>query len=98
MEKYSIELSKKEREFLVVIVTKGKRPVAEVRRANILLAVDKGEHGDLRWTDARAAEAYRVTEQTVRNLKRRCCKEGPIASVRRKRSDRPDNVKPDRGD
>ena len=95
MERYAIELSAEERRELTEIATKGSGPVARARRANILLAVDKGEHGDLRWTDARAAEAYRVSEQTVRNLKRRCCEEEPLEAVGRRPRCRPGNLKID---
>lgn len=95
MERYAVELSAEEREELLAVATRGRGPVAESRRASVLLAVDKGEHGDLRWTDARAAEAYRVTEQTVRNVKRRCCEEGPLAAVGRRPRSRPGNVKID---
>ena len=95
MGRYAIEPSEAERSELARIATKGKGPVADARRASVLLAVDKGAFADLRWTDARAAEACRFTEQTVRNLKKRCCEEGPLAAVGRKPRPRPGNVKLD---
>ena len=91
MERYVVELMEEERSELVRIATKGRGPIADARRASVLLAVDRG----LRWTDARAAEAYRVTEQTVRNVKKRCCEEGPVAAVGRKPRSKPGNVKID---
>lgn len=95
MAKHVIELSLEERDELLAIATRGRGPVADARRASVLLAVDKGRFADLRWVDARAAEAYRVSEQTVRNLKRRCCEEGPLAACRRRPRPRPGNVKID---
>lgn len=95
MGKYTIELSLDEREELLRVATRGSGPVADARRASVLLAVDKGGFADLRWTDARAAEAYRVSVQTVRNLKRRCCEEGPVAACGRRPRTKPGNVKID---
>ena len=95
MERYAIELTEEERSELVRIATTGRGPVADARRASVLLAVDRGPFADLRWTDAKAAEAYRVTEQTVRNVKRRCCEEGPLAAVGRRPRKKPGNVKID---
>ena len=95
MERYAVELLEDERSELVRIATKGRGPIADARRASVLLAVDRGPFADLRWTDARAAEAYRFTEQTVRNVKKRCCEEGPLAAVGRKPRSKPGNVKID---
>ena len=95
MEKYRVELTEGERAELLAVVGRGTSPAAKVRRANILLAVDRGEHADLMMTDAQAAAAYRASEQTVRNLKRQLVCEGLEAAVGRKARSRPGNVKID---
>ena len=52
-EKYRVELTAEERGELLAVVRRGKGGAAQVRRANILLAVDVGEHADLRMSEAR---------------------------------------------
>lgn len=95
MAKYRVELSREERGILEKMVSKGKASAQLVKRANILLAVDRGEFADLRWTDAQAAEAYRCSEQTVTNAKRDLVEEGFERAMSRKKRTRPGNVKID---
>lgn len=95
MSKYRVELTEEERDGLIELVTKGKGAAAAIRRANILLAVDRGEHAGLRMTDAQAAAAYHASEQTVTNVKRDFVEKGLGPALARKRRARPGNVKID---
>jgi len=95
MQRYRIELTEDEREELLGIVTRGKAAAATIAHANVLLAVDTGEHAELRMTSAQAAAAYHVSERTVDNVKRRLAEEGMGAALGRKPRSRPGNVKID---
>ena len=95
MLKYRIELTEDEREELLGIVTKGKAAAATIAHANVLLAVDAGEHAELKMTSAQAAAAYHVSERTVDNVKRKLAEEGMDAALSRKPRSKPGNVKID---
>lgn len=95
MAKYRVELSEEERGILEGMLSKGKSSAQLVKRASILLAVDRGEFGDLRWTDAQAARAYRCSEQTVTNVKRDLVEDGFDSAMSRKKRKSPGNVKID---
>lgn len=94
-EKYRVELTEEERGELLSVVKRGKGGAAQVRRANILLAVDVGEHADLRMSEAEAAKAYRASAKTVFNLKKKLVTEGFEGVLERKRRPAPGNVKVD---
>lgn len=94
-EKYRVELTEDERGELLSVVKRGKGGAAQVRRANILLAVDVGEHADLRMSEAEAARAYRASAKTVFNLKKKLVTEGFDGVLERKRRKTPGNVKVD---
>lgn len=94
-EKYRVELTVEERGELLSVVKRGKGGAAQVRRANILLAVDVGEHADLRMSEAEAAKAYRASAKTVFNLKKKLVTEGFEGVLERKRRPAPGNVKVD---
>ena len=74
---------------------RGRGSAAEIKRANILLAVDRGELAELRMTDEEAARVYHSTPKTVYNLKRKLVEEGFDGVLARKRRPRPGNVKID---
>ena len=95
MTKYRVELTQGEREELLVRVNRGSGRAAEIKRANLLLAVDQGGFADLRMTDAEAARAYHSTVKTVYNLKRKLVEEGFDGVLARKARSRPRNVKID---
>ena len=95
MMKYKIELTEEERSELLAVVTKGKAAAATIAHANILLAVDSGEHAELRMTSAQAAAAYHVSERTVDNVKRKLVEEGMDTALSRKPRSKPGNVKID---
>lgn len=94
-EKYRVELTEDERGELLSVVKRGKGGAAQVRRANILLAVDVGEHADLRMSETEAARAYRASAKTVFNLKKKLVTEGFDGVLERKRRKTPGNVKVD---
>ena len=95
MTKYRVELTQGEREELLARVNRGSGRAAEIKRANLLLAVDQGGFADLRMTDKEAAMAYRSTVKTVHDLKRRLVEEGFDGVLARKARSRPGNVKID---
>lgn len=95
MAKYRVELTGEERAELLARVNRGTGSAAEIKRANILLAVDSGEFADLRMGDEEAARAYRSTPKTVYSLKRKLVEEGFEGVLGRKRRSRPGNVKID---
>lgn len=97
MAKYRVELTAGEREKLLARVNRGRGSAAEIKRANILLAVDRGELAELRMTDEEAARVYHSTPKTVYNLKRKLVEEGFDGVLARKRRTRPGNVKIDGG-
>jgi len=95
MAKYRVELTAGEREELLARVNRGRGSAAEIKRANILLAVDRGEHAELRMTDEEAARVYHSTPKTVYNLKRRLVEEGFDGVCARRRRKAPGNRKID---
>lgn len=94
-EKYRVELTEEEREELLSVVKRGRGGAAQVRRANILLAVDVGDHADLGMGEAEAAKACRASAKTVFNLKKKLVTEGFGGVLERKRRPAPGNVKVD---
>ena len=95
MTKYRVELTQGEREELLARVNRGSGRAAEIKRANLLLAVDQGGFADLRMTDKETAMAYRSTVKTVHDLKRRLVEEGFDGVLARKARRGPGNVKID---
>lgn len=93
--KYVVTLTGDEREDLLAVVDRGRAPATQTRHANILLAVDRGEHAGPGMTDAQAAAACHSTTQTVRTVKRQFVEEGLGRAIRRKRRERPSRVKID---
>ena len=83
MEKYRVELTESERGELLGVVAKGKAAAATITHDNVLLAVDSGEHAELRMASARAAAAYHVSERTAGNVKRKLAEEGMDAALSR---------------
>lgn len=85
--KYVIELSDKDREQLLEIVTKGSSPARTILRANILLASDRGS--DQYMTVAKIAEAYHTTPTTVQTVRTSYCQKGLEATIHRKKRETP---------
>lgn len=95
MTKYKVTLTADEREQLLRMATRGKGAASAIRRANILLAVDRGEAAGLCMSDEQAAAAYHATTETVRVVRKTFVERGLEAALARKRRSRPGNVKLD---
>jgi transposase len=67
-------LSEDERDHLHVFVRRGKANARTLTRARVLLKSDAG------WTDAEIAEALDLSEQTIRNIRKRF-REGGVEAV-----------------
>ena len=70
-----IILTKEEREYLQDVVSKGQHLARYIRHAHIILKCAAG------WTDAAIAEAFEVSDRTVKRVRKRCLEEGVQASI-----------------
>jgi hypothetical protein len=86
--RYRVTLTKKERNYLEGISTKGKRAARTVLYARALLLLDAGEHGS-KWIVGRVAEALGTTPRSLEHLKKRFVEEGLPASIERKKRVKP---------
>lgn len=85
MEKrWVVELSQEERKQLEQLINKGKVAGYKIKHAHMLLKADESEHGPS-WSDTRIAEAYNVSESTVRNLRKRLVEKGLEAALGREK-------------
>lgn len=85
MEKrWVVELSQEERQQLEQLINKGKVAGYKIKHAHMLLKADEGENGPS-WPDTRIAEAYNVSESTVRNLRKRLVEKGFEAALEREK-------------
>jgi DNA-binding Lrp family transcriptional regulator len=85
MEKrWVVELSQEERQYLEQLINKGKVAGYKIKHAHMLLKADEGENGPA-WPDTRIAEAYNVSESTVRNLRKRLVEKGFEAALEREK-------------
>jgi len=82
MKKYTVELTKDEREHLAVLTSSGKLMAREMKRAMILLKADESQEGRV-WTDAAIAAAVDVHAMTVLNVRRRYVEHGLNAALKR---------------
>ena len=85
--KYVIELSDKDRDELLEIVTKGTSPARTILRANILLASERGS--DKYMTVSEIADAYHTTPTTVQTVRTSYCEKGLEATIHRKKRETP---------
>lgn len=69
-----IQFSTDEREYVQVFVRRGKANARTLTRAWVLLKSDEG------WSDAEIREAFAISDQTLRNIKRRYS-EGGVEAV-----------------
>lgn len=95
MTRYKVTLMLEERDLLLALVGKGKGSAQSIRRANILLAVDKGEVGKLHMSDEEAAAAYHTSSRTVYEVKRAFVEEGLDRALGRKPREEPSHRKID---
>ena len=80
---YKVTLTKKEREELKVIVSKGKHSSLQYRNACILLNCDTGKYGQ-QVKNKQIAEVLQVNTKTVERLKQRFVEEGFESCMDRK--------------
>jgi transposase len=71
--KFVVRLSNEERAVCQDVIKKLKGSSQKVRRAQILLKADADGPG---WTDAKIAEAFNCSVQTIENLRKRLVTEG----------------------
>ena len=86
--KYVVMLTLDEREQLQQLVSVGKSAAIKIRRANVLLKADQGEHA-AGWTDQQISEAFDVTTRSIEMLRQRAVEEGPMAVVEGRRNRQP---------
>jgi len=92
--KYHVTLTEQEREELMKMVRVGKTDGYRIRHAQILLALDEiDENKD--WTDKMIAKAYRTTEKSIGNLRRRFVEQGFTAALERQKRETPPKIKID---
>ena len=77
-----IHLSEDERTYLEVFVRRGKANARTVTRAYVLLKCDEG------WSNEQMAEAFAVSDQTIRNVRQRYEQGGVEAVLTDKRQER----------
>ena len=77
-----IHLSEDERTYLEVFVRRGKANARTVTRAHVLLKCDEG------WRNDQIAEAFAISDQTIRNVRQRYEQAGVAAVLTDKRQER----------
>ena len=75
MTKHEVKLTRKERQKLLAIVSKGRNQAVVIRRAHILLKSDEGK------TDGEICDQLYIGEETVRRSRLRFCEEGLEAAL-----------------
>jgi hypothetical protein len=79
--KYIVRLSDEEREQLADLTRRGKAAADKIRHAHILLKADVDGPA---WTDARSAESFSVSVNTVLGVRQRVVEQGLEAALNRK--------------
>jgi predicted hydrolase (HD superfamily) len=92
--KYKVTLTEAEREELDAIIAKGQTQGYRIRHAQILLAVDDIPE-NREWTDKKIAKAYKTTEKSVGNLRRRFVEKGFTTALERQKRETPPKIKID---
>jgi predicted hydrolase (HD superfamily) len=92
--KYKVTLSEAEREELNALIVKGQTQGYRIRHAQILLAVDEIPENK-EWTDKKIAMAYKTTQKSVGNLRRRFVEKGFTVALERQRRETPPKIKID---
>jgi transposase len=83
---YKVKLSKKQEQELLEITRCGKRPVRQVKKAQILLFANEGK------IDRETAELLHITWRTVQKTRRQFCQEGMDVLKRKPVPGRPKKV------
>jgi transposase len=84
--KYIVRLSDEERTHLTELIRKGKAAVSKILHAHILLQADANGPA---WTDAKIAESFAVSVNTVLGIRQRLVEQGLEAALNRKPQQRP---------
>lgn len=85
--KYTVTLTKDEREELEQLVGKGKAAARKLTHARILLKADAGEHGPA-WSDDEIVDALDVGASTVFRVRQRFVTESFESAISRKKPNR----------
>ncbi len=94
MIKYTIHLSKSEREELMGIISKGSHTSQTFRSAYILLNCDEGKYAE-KVTNEQISKVLKVGMRTIDRVKKRFVEEGMEATLERKPTSRSYEVKAD---
>jgi len=81
--KHVVRLRATEREWLEVLIRKGKASASVVKRARVLLKADESQNGP-GWSDERIAASAMVGLSTVHRVRQRFVEEGMAVAVYRK--------------
>ena len=84
--KYIVRLSDEERRQLTELIRKGTAAAYKIRHAHILLKADADGPA---WTDAKIAESFAVSVNTVLGVRQRLVEQGFEAALKRKQPARP---------
>jgi hypothetical protein len=84
--KYIVRLSDEEGSQLTALTSKGKAAAYKIRHAHILLKADTDGPA---WTDAKIAESFSISVNTVLGVRQRLVEQGLEAALNRKKQDRP---------
>ena len=84
--KYSVRLTKTERQELKQIIAKDKAAAYKIKHANILLKVDAAGPN---WSDEKVAESFGCNVNTPRNVRQRFVEQGFEAALERKAQSKP---------
>jgi hypothetical protein len=76
MKRYTVMLSKEEREELLKITTSGKHQSQRVINALILLNTDEGEYQENRTMNSMLSEVLKISERKIDRVKKRFIEEG----------------------
>ena len=80
VKRYRVTLTAEEREGLGHMISRGKADARKLAHARVLLQADASEGGP-NWTDARIAEAVRVSVGTIERVRQRFVAEGLEAAL-----------------
>jgi len=85
--KHIIKLSEEERTYLAEKITSGVDAARSLRRANILLKADQGEHGPA-WSDEKISEAFEIGKSSIYKIRKQYHERGLRETLSRKKPDR----------
>lgn len=84
---YKVELTDEERTYLAELLTAGVASARKLRRVQIMLKADQGEHGPA-WGDQQISDVFQVSRITVEKVRRNYVERGLLGAINRKKPDR----------